>query len=185
MLQPPDPPLTDGVVVLRPFTTDDVPQIDAACQDLAIQQFIPIPRPYRTADAVAYVERTQRQWREGVKAAFAITGHDDPTHLLGAVNLAISGPCGNAAYWIVPGERRSGTATRALELVTDWALGTVGLGVVILEIHRANAASIRVAERAGFHLAGQLEVNVETGERNHLIFSRLAGSRAEPGRAVP
>ncbi|MDZ7731843.1 MAG: GNAT family N-acetyltransferase [Acidimicrobiia bacterium] len=86
-LTPPDPPLDDGVVRLRPWARDDIDQLVEACQDaVKIQRFIPIPRPYDRDDAEGYVQRTERQWREGTTAAFAIVHADDPTRVLGAIN---------------------------------------------------------------------------------------------------
>lgn len=176
-LHPPDPPLTDGVIVLRPFTDADVEQIWSACQDPQIQRFIPVPRPYERADAEAYVRRTQRQWAEGTKAAFAIADADDPTVLLGAINVAINGAVGNSGYWVIPTGRGRGIASRALRLLTDWAFSSLGLGVILLEIRPENAASIAVARRAGYHHAGEIDVNLHTGEKDGLIFSRLATDR--------
>jgi RimJ/RimL family protein N-acetyltransferase len=165
-------------VTLRPFVAADAEQIDAACQDPMIQRFIPIPRPYHRADAVAYIARTQRQWASGEKAAFAIADTTDPPVVLGAINLAVAGACGNAAYWIVPAVRGFGIATRALHLLTDWGVRELGLGVILLEIHRDNAGSLHVAEASGYHLAGQIEVNATTGERNHLLLAHLAADPA-------
>jgi RimJ/RimL family protein N-acetyltransferase len=173
-LTPPDPPLRDEVVLLRPWTVSDAPQILAACQDPRIQQYIPIPRPYAAADADAYIERTERQWSTGEKAAFAIADVNDEAIVLGAVSLAVVERAGNAAYWVVPEVRGLGLATRALRLVTHWAMATLGLGVVLLEIHHANAASIHVAEASGFHLVGQLEVAEARGGRTHLLYAHLA-----------
>lgn len=173
-LEPPDPPLTDEVIRLRPWTDADVAQIDAACQDPHIQQFIPVPRPYARADAEAYVVRTQRQWASGEKAAFAISDVDDPTVVLGAVSLAVVQRCGNAAYWIAPGVRGMGLATRALRLLTDWAVESLGMGVILLEIHHRNEASRHVADAAGYHQVGQLEVPAPDGPRTHLLYAHLA-----------
>lgn len=174
-LESPDPPLSDDVIRLRPLVEQDIGPIAAACQDERIQRFIPVPRPYHRADAAAYVARTAREWVEGTKAAFAIVAVDDPTgELLGVINLAIAGSAGNSGYWVAPGCRGLGLARRALELVTSWAFATLGLGVVILEIREENTSSISVAEAAGFHRAGRLDVNTATGKRGGLIFSRLA-----------
>ena len=173
-LKPPLPPLRDEVVALRPWVDADAPQIHAACQDPRIQEFIPIPRPYERGDADAYIARTRRQWASGEKAAFAIADADDATTVLGAVSLAVVERVGNAAYWVVPAVRGMGVATRSLRLVTHWAMSTLGLGVVLLEIHHANASSIHVAEAAGYHLVGQLEVPQATGARTHLLYAHLA-----------
>lgn len=173
-LVPPDPPLHDEVVLLRAWAASDAAQIHAACQDPRIQQYIPIPRPYASADAEAYVERTQRQWSSGEKAAFAMADVDDPAIVLGAVSLAVVQRTGNAAYWVVPGVRGLGLATRSLRLVTHWAMATLRLGVVLLEIHHSNGASVHVAEASGYHLAGQLELPAERGGRSHLLYAHLA-----------
>lgn len=177
-LTPPDPPLSDGIITLRPLVADDADVITEACQDARIQRFIPIPRPYHRTDATAYIERTARDWESGTKAAFALVAADDPTGvLLGVINLAVSESTGNAAYWVAPGCRGMGLAGRALRLVDDWAFGDLQLAVVLLEIREENEASIRVATSAGYHRAGRLDVNTVTGKEGGLIFSKLATDR--------
>lgn len=174
LLEPPEPPLADEVILLRPWTDADAPQVTDACQDPHIQQYIPIPRPYALADAEAYIARTRRQWVTGEKAAFAIADVTDPAVVLGAVSLAVVQTCGNAAYWIAPGVRGMGLATRALRLLTTWAVDTLGMGVILLEIHHRNEASRHVAGAAGYRQVGQLEVPVPDGARTHLIYAHLA-----------
>jgi RimJ/RimL family protein N-acetyltransferase len=166
-------PLSDGVICLRTWRDADAEAVAAACQDPMTQQYIPIPRPYGHADAVAYIERTRRQWDEGVKAAFAVADAADPSVLLGAINMALFGATGNAAYWVVPAMRNQGIAGRALGLITDWALPTIPLAVVILEIRPENVASQRVAVAAGYHPVGRLDVNEVTGDVGGLIYARF------------
>jgi hypothetical protein len=47
--------LSDGDILLRPFTEDDVPAIVAACQDPEIPRWTRVPSPYTEADARAFV----------------------------------------------------------------------------------------------------------------------------------
>lgn len=176
-LVPPDPPLGDERVLLRPLVTADREAITRACQDPAIQRFIPVPRPYGPDDAADYIDRSRRHWAEGSKATFAITGRDDPDLLLGVINLAVAVPVGNSGYWVSPTARGTGFATRALRAVARWAFDTLELGVVLLEIRPENGASIAVAEAAGFHRAGRLDVNTATGKKGGLLYSRLATDR--------
>ena len=89
------------------------------------------------------------------------------------ISLSIVGQTGNCGYWVAPGARGRGVAGRALALVTDWAFSTLELAVVLLEINEHNPASLAVARRAGYHQAGRLDVNTETGVRGNLIYSRL------------
>jgi RimJ/RimL family protein N-acetyltransferase len=177
LLEVPAPPLADDVIVLRPFADADADQLTQACQDPLIQKFIPIPRPYTGTDATAYIDRTKAQWVDGSKAAFAIARADDPAIVLGAINVAIFEAVGNAGYWVAPHARGQGIATRALFLLTDWVFDQLGLGVLLLEIRPDNPSSLHVAHTVGFHDAGQIDVNTQTGERFGRILVRLASDR--------
>jgi [ribosomal protein S5]-alanine N-acetyltransferase len=60
------------------------------------------------------------------------------------------------AYWVRPDERRRGVAGRGVAAVTEWAHQNAGLTRIWLEINPDNTASLRVAERAGYHLEQRL-----------------------------
>jgi RimJ/RimL family protein N-acetyltransferase len=68
----------------------------------------------------------------------------------------------------------NGYATRALELVTGWLLGDGGFDEVVLRTHPDNAASQRVAERAGFARTGIVREYAEfkDGTRDAVGFAR-------------
>jgi RimJ/RimL family protein N-acetyltransferase len=72
----------------------------------------------------------------------------------------------------------NGYATRALELVTDWLLGAGGFVEVVLRTHPDNAASQRVAERAGFVPAGIVREYAEfkDGTRDAVGYVRRAAA---------
>jgi len=171
---PPD--LDDGVIALRAWHDEDVDQLTAAAQDTVLQRFIPIPHPYGRDDAERYIARTRRQWASGEKAAFAVVDAEDPTVLLGGVSLALCGSTGTAAYWIAPAVRGLGIAERALTVLSDWAFDVLDLGVVLLEIDRANAISQAVARSVGYHECGSvaLGTGTRTDTVEHLLYARLA-----------
>ena len=107
-----------------------------------------------------------------------VSGIDfDDTRLLGAINVAVVGAAGNSGYWVAPAARGHQVARRALRLLTDWAFAELDLGVIILEIRAENPASMAVAIACGYHEAGRLDVNLATGTKGGLIFSRLAGDQ--------
>ena len=86
-LSPPNPPLTDGVVALRPFRAEDAPDITAACQDPEIQRWIPIiPVPYAEADARRFILMTLQAWHDGTGYEFAIADAATDRYL-GSVGL--------------------------------------------------------------------------------------------------
>jgi RimJ/RimL family protein N-acetyltransferase len=72
----------------------------------------------------------------------------------------------------------NGYATRALELVADWLLGAGGFAEVVLRTHPDNAASQRVAERAGFVRAGIVREYAEfkDGTRDAVGYVRRAAA---------
>jgi RimJ/RimL family protein N-acetyltransferase len=72
----------------------------------------------------------------------------------------------------------NGYATRALELVTDWLLGAGGFAEVVLRTHPDNAASQRVAKRAGFVRAGIVREYAEfkDGTRDAVGYVRRAAA---------
>lgn len=172
-LDPPDATPSDGVVVLRIIDPADVDQICAACQDPRLQQYIPVPRPYSRADAEEYVARSLALWPSGRKAVFAIVDPVDTSRLLGVISLSIAGRCGNGAYWVSPGARGQGVARHALTLLTEWAFITLGLAVMLLEIHETNTASMHVAGAAGYHPSGRIDVETDTGPHAALLYVRL------------
>ena len=53
-------------------------------------------------------------------------------------------------YWLAPEGRGRGIATKAVQLLRDWAFHSLEIDQIILKTHLDNIASQRVAERAGF-----------------------------------
>ena len=80
---------------------------------------------------------------------------------------------GRARGW----RRGRGVATRALRLLSDWALSPDGLGLARVQLTTDvdNPASQRVAERAGFEREGVLRAYVEHqgARRDMVVWSRL------------
>jgi RimJ/RimL family protein N-acetyltransferase len=146
----PPPTLGDGVVALRAWRPDDAPAVHAACQDPLIVRYIPVPQPYTRAVAAEYVEMAAAQTAAGTAAHFAIVDPADDT-LLGSISRH---PMRNRhamfGYWLAPGARGRGVATRALRLISDWTLATTDAMRLELFTEAENTASGRVAERAGF-----------------------------------
>lgn len=81
----PNPPLTLGAVLLRPWTRDDVPFVVAACQDPEVSRYSPvIPFPYTEADAVGWFESHEPARLAGDGLNFAVV-HAREGHRLGAI----------------------------------------------------------------------------------------------------
>ena len=153
--EPPDPPLADEAVLLRPPDEDDVPAIAAACADPEIARWIPVPVPYATADAEAFVEGATERWAAGTAAELAIVERATGD-LVGMIGLHRGERPGRATvgYWLAPGARGRGLATRAVRLVVAWAFTDARLERLELTTLVGNDASGRVALRAGLPPGG-------------------------------
>jgi RimJ/RimL family protein N-acetyltransferase/nitrite reductase/ring-hydroxylating ferredoxin subunit len=155
-LAPPNPPLSDGVITLRPFRADDAPAIAAACQDREIQRWIPIiPVPYAEVDARGFILMTLEAWHEGTGYEFAIADAATDRYI-GSIGLHL-GPNARrhaVGYLVAPEARGRGVAVRALRLVTRWGFYQLGIQRLALWTLPGNVRSQRVAEKAGFRFEG-------------------------------
>lgn len=174
---PPEPALSDGVVTLRPWGEEgDVEAITAACNDRAIAEFLDtIPSPYTPADARDYIARTREGWAAGTNSNFAIV-LDGPA--VGSIGVRWVDPDQGVAevgYWVAPEVRGRRVCTRALALVSRWAIDR-GTERLQLRADEENVASKKVAENAGFTREGVLRsshYNRRLGRRIDFVMYSL------------
>jgi RimJ/RimL family protein N-acetyltransferase len=174
-------PLVDGPTAVRPWREDDIPAVVAACQDPEISRWTRVPSPYGEAEARAFMLRRLDWLQSGTEAPFAIVSADDDMRLLGAVALtrfAWTHARGEVGYWLAPGARGAGHATRAVKVLTAWGFAKLGLERIELLAAVGNPASQAVAERAGFTREAVLRSyqprNDGTGGRDDMVaFSLL------------
>ena len=177
-MKPPDPPLTDGAILLRPPGEDNVEAITAACQDDEIQRWTPVPRNYTQADAHEFVRDAAERWATDAGAPFAVLDAADG-HFLGLVgvrviNLHIERSIGQIGYWVAREARGRGVASQGLVLVSRWAFNGMGLARLQLVTEPENIPSQRVAERAGFQREGVLRSYIELhGSRRDAVMYGL------------
>jgi len=178
VLSAPDPPLSDGVVALRLPEERDLAAIQRGIADPdVIRSF---GRPTLTAEQL--LELNRRRWDEGVSATFAIcdAANDCVGHVFVNLSDALRGSIG---YWLLPEARGKGLATRAVRLLSRWALRDLALARVGLVAEPWNCQSQRVAERAGFQREGILRSYAEIDGRrvDYVSFSLLPGDLEQHG----
>jgi RimJ/RimL family protein N-acetyltransferase len=191
-VEPPSPPLTDGVLVLRPWQERDVGAIMSACRDDEIAWWLDqVPQPYGRSDARAYVAMTRRGWKDGTHAAFAVTDAE-AGEVIGSIGLHWLDPeqgVAEVGYWVSPEARGRGVATRATRLVARWAIVDCEMKRLQLRADRRNIASQRVAEGAGFRREGVLRsvrFNPRQGRRvDFVLYSLLADELPADGSGAP
>jgi RimJ/RimL family protein N-acetyltransferase len=144
------PELTDGVVLVRPPVEGDTAAVFAACQDPELSRFIPLPAPYQWHHAAEWIAGAPKAWKSRTSAPMVVVDANTGA-LLGACGLTeMKEDRAEIGYWVERQVRGRGVATRAVLLVTQWALTDLGLCQIELLADVRNVASHRVAEKAGY-----------------------------------
>lgn len=132
-----EPTLTDGVVVLRRSTPDDVPLIIAA-RDAAFRRFIGQGSAAPDPEYAIVVSGAMVGWVDHDR--------DDERCWLAPDEV-------NIGYHVFPADRGCGYATRAVRLMVEHLRTDTEWETATLLIHPDNTASLMVAERNGFERA--------------------------------
>jgi RimJ/RimL family protein N-acetyltransferase len=157
---------SDGVVSLRPFAATDASTLVRLDADPDIQHWFDWPLTpawnyaatyeARLASADDTIRGKRASWAEGTQFAFVIDGVEIGEGL-GWIDLQ---PCGSGrgsvAYGLLPAFRRRGVATRSVLLATRYAFDMLKWERLEIAAIAENAASRRVAVKAGFELEGVL-----------------------------
>ncbi len=143
-------------LVLRPPALDDVDAITAACQDPAIQRYVPVPVPYAREDAVSYgTEFCALGWASGDRLTWAVL---EGGQLVGTVGLhAIADAAAEIGYWLAPGARGRGFMREAAAAVVDHGFdASAGLSLARIgwRAYAGNTGSASVARALGFRFEG-------------------------------
>ena len=155
-LEPPRPPLTDGVVALRGLRADDTDQVVAALRDPDIVRWTRVPPDYTPEHFADYLRRSADSAAAGTALSLLIVDAADHGRVLGSCGLhELGSGRPDIGYWVGRGHRGQGVAPRALTLMRDHALGTLGLAFVEVLVNPDNGPSQRVAEKAGFERTGE------------------------------
>lgn len=149
--------LTDGIILLRPFTFEDVERHVAGDDEESIK-WLNEGHPSTVESTRAWIERQHQSLRDGGPVfTFAIERID--THdLIGMVetNLAFEKFEGyqpgdaNVSYALYPEARAQGFATRAVNLILHFLQTKQEIRRAVLQIDQDNVLSLGLAKRCGF-----------------------------------
>ncbi len=166
----PPPPLSDGVVTLRPPDENDLAAIERGLQDADV-----IAAFGRATDtARGLLQLNTERWQRGDAATFTIC--DDADRCIGHVFVNLGADRrGTVGYWLLPEARGRGCAARAVRLVSRWAYEELDVARLGLLAAASNRASQRVAELAGFVREGVLRsyAEVDGGREDYVCYSLL------------
>ena len=170
--------LRDDDLVLRPWTEGDVDAMVAGCNDPDVAWWIPtIPQPYTDEDALAFIRGDVRSDHDAL--AIELDGR-----VVGGIGMGLNEHEYRATigYWVAAASRGRGVCTRALRLLSRYAVDELRLQRVDLITDPDNVASQRVAEKVGFQREGVLRAHLRHPDgrvRDSVMFSLLPGELRE------
>ncbi len=155
MTQFPDVTLRTPRLTLRALAEADAHALQEAGADPVTQQWLPLPHPYLDEHALRWIrESAPERQRSGFGLVRAI---DAGGRLAGTIDFKrtewLAGVT-EIGYMACPWARSQGLVTEAVQAVSRWALTDLGLHRVEVRIATGNAASLRVAAKAGFTREG-------------------------------
>jgi [ribosomal protein S5]-alanine N-acetyltransferase len=179
----PDPPLSDELIVLRPWRDSDLQTVVEASRDPYIPKVTSVPAPYTKGAGRRWLERQDRRSTSGVGVSLAIA-EPATDEALGTVVLMHRGKgVYGLGYWVLSPARRRGVASRAVALVVPWALAQPEVAGLEALVEPWNEASRRVVERAGFTRDRVLRAEISVaGREADVIRYVLGGQSPRTGR---
>jgi RimJ/RimL family protein N-acetyltransferase len=168
-------------VSLERLSARHLPELAALTSDPSVLRFTRIPEPVPEDFVQAWLDRYEAGQHDGTCAGFAAL--DEEGRFLG-IGLApsIDPAAGELELgYIVASEARGrGVASEILRQLTAWALDEVGAHRIVLIVDVDNAASSRVAARAGYVREGVMRsIFIKPGVRSDAeLWSLLPSDRS-------
>jgi ribosomal-protein-serine acetyltransferase len=145
---------TDGHIILRPYTLEDVDALyEAAIESVeTVYPWLPWCRPdYRREESEEWIKAQIENWDKLVDNSFAIFDNEGKRYLggCGLNEIRPDRRYANLGYWVRKSEEGKGIATRAARLIGR--IGVEHFQICRIEVVAAigNFGSQRVAEKAG------------------------------------
>jgi RimJ/RimL family protein N-acetyltransferase len=160
------PDLRDGPVRLRELRDDDAARFADALQDEGI--FDGAYSGNLAADeaaVLAYIGKTRPEAERGERILLTIADESDRMVGLGmAFHFNDRNRDCEIGFWLHPDARGAGVGTRAVRLLTGWAMHALGVERVYAMTRPENTGSRPLLERAGFTLDGTIRGNERTAD---------------------
>lgn len=146
----PDPPLADGDLGLRPWRLPDAAQLVSAWADPDIGRWTGVPDRRDLSAAERWIMGDPARRQRGLALDLVIESDRTLVGEVGLVGFAGGAGTAEVGWWLAREHRGRGFASRAVRLLTDWAIAELCVEGLVARCHRSNPASGAVARRAGF-----------------------------------
>ena len=173
----PDRGIAGGRILLREWRRADIPGLVRLVDDPQIRRWLDrIPDPYTVDDAAEYIAGARVRLTAGTAAGLAVVVDGA---LAGSVGMRLDAEdrcTAEIGYWVAAAARGRGVATAATRLLLEFGFAALGLRRIELNAAVGNAASRRVAEKAGFGLEGVRRAwrAVHGVPTDFAVYSRIA-----------
>jgi RimJ/RimL family protein N-acetyltransferase len=169
-------PRPEPLLRLEPLAEQHLAGMEALIADLEVLRFTRVPEPPPDGFARGWLDRYRRGRAEGTRFGFAALDADGRfAGLALAPHVDAEAREVELGYIVAPAARGRGVATEIVRRLTRWAFDELGMLRAYLLIDTDNAASERVAERAGYVREGVMRsVHLKLGRRiDQAVWSRL------------
>jgi RimJ/RimL family protein N-acetyltransferase len=158
----------DDHLALRPWRETDAGVVRSAFDSPEIQRWH-VRRMDTDAEALDWIAAWPTRWAAETAASWAIvdSGSDRPVGQVGLRDISLFEASADLSYWVLPAVRGDGVAPRATLALARWVFHTVGLHRLALRHSTRNAASCRVATKAGFALEGTMRSALQHADGWH------------------
>jgi len=178
-LEYPQPPLTDGVVLLRPWEERDLSILEQASRDDYVALIEHLPVPFSESAGRAWVEAQHAYLTDERGWTFAVV-EVATRESVGGVGISFRHPPGAAepGAWIIDHKRNGGLGARAAKLLCHWGLtADTGIARIQATVELWNKPSQRVLEKLGFVREGLLRSYASwRGDRQDVFLYSLLPS---------
>ena len=188
--------LADGVIRLRPIVRSDGPALlHHISSDPEISRWTRIPFPYSQTHCDEFLDLVEG-YNAGTTDIVAAVCTDDNDALIGScgvhrigveVSNASSFLASEVGYWLAAEHRGNGVMTRAVRMLSQFALANCAIPLLRLQTKTGNRASQDVARSVGYRYLGvvsakELVDDIHDSERYEM---NVADYEATHGALVP
>ncbi|WP_249228162.1 GNAT family N-acetyltransferase [Kutzneria sp. CA-103260] len=162
---------------LRLWQPGDREAVTTAYADPAIQRWH--ARSMTDDEASTWIANWPRRWSAETGAGWAVVDGDKMAGQISLRLIDLQDGRAEVSYWVLPHARGRRTASRALQALTEWSFGTLGLHRIEVLHSTANEPSCRVATAAGYGLEGtkRSEAKHADGWHDMHLHARIVGDR--------
>jgi RimJ/RimL family protein N-acetyltransferase len=169
-------------VAIRPFRKKDAAELFQAVRE-SVEDLSPwMPwchSEYSITEASEWIEKQIAAFEAGEEFNFAIEDDGRLVGVCGLNGISRENRVANLGYWVRSSQSRRGIATRATQLLADWAFQNTDLNRLEILVAIQNHPSLRVAAKAGAVWEGVLRARLRHRSVMHdaVLFSIVRSDR--------